>query len=113
MLCGICLRFNLLGGDVFGRVSDKGSSEDREQPVGFQTAEALGRFHHAGRRPAERHGSISPSLTLRQTRRNVPIMFSIELVQASDRRSFAGSFRRLTVSISSRPSRMLAATPGA
>jgi len=33
-------------------------------------------------------------------------MFSIELVQASDRRSFAGSFMRLTVSISSRPSRM-------
>jgi hypothetical protein len=42
MLCGIGLRFNLLGGDVFGRVSDKGSSEGREQPVGFQTAEALG-----------------------------------------------------------------------
>ena len=50
--------------------------------------------------------------TLRQTRRTVPIMFSIELVQASERRSFAGSFRRLTVSISSSPSRMLAATPG-
>ena len=27
MLCGIGLRFNLFGGDVFGRVSDKGSSE--------------------------------------------------------------------------------------
>ena len=61
MLCGIGLRFNLFGGDVFGRV-DKGSSEDWEQPVGFQTAEALGRFHHACRRPAERHGGISPSL---------------------------------------------------
>ena len=33
--------------------------------------------------------------TLRQTRRTVPIMFSIELVQASDRRSYAGSFMRL------------------
>jgi hypothetical protein len=64
MLCGIGFRFNLLGGDVFGRVSDKGSSEDWEQPVGFQTAEALGRFHHAGRRPAEGHGGISPSLRL-------------------------------------------------
>jgi len=32
--------------------------------------------------------------TLRQTRRTIPIMFSIELVQASDRRSFAGSLRR-------------------
>src|SRR5580704_7914341 len=113
MLCGIGLRFNLFGGDVFGRVSDKGSSEDWEQPVGFQTAEALGRFHHACRRPAERHGGISHRFTLRQTRRTVPIMFSIELVQASERRSFAGSLRRLTVSISSSPSRMLAATPGA
>jgi len=51
--------------------------------------------------------------TLRQTRRTVPIMFSIELVQASERLSFTGKPRRLTVSISSSPSRMLAATPGA
>ena len=29
--------------------------------------------------------------TLRQMRRTVPITFSIELVQASERRSFAGS----------------------
>ena len=35
--------------------------------------------------------------TLRQTRRTVPIMFSMELVQASERRSSAGSPRRLTV----------------
>src|SRR5215471_4021332 len=45
--------------------------------------------------------------TLRQTRRTVPIMFSIELVQASERLSFTGKPRRLTVSISSSPS-----TPG-
>jgi hypothetical protein len=57
MLCGIGWRFNLFGGDVYGRVSDKGSSEDREQLVGFQAAEALGRFHHACRRPA---GSVCP-----------------------------------------------------
>src|SRR5437764_13224750 len=50
-------------------------------------------------------------LTLRQTRRTVPIMFSIELVQASERLSAPGRPRRLTVSISSSPSRMLAATP--
>jgi hypothetical protein len=37
--------------------------------------------------------------TLRQTRRTVPIMFSIELVQASERLSFIGKPRRLTVSI--------------
>ena len=35
--------------------------------------------------------------TLRQTRRTVPIMFSIELVQASERLSFIGKPRRLTV----------------
>jgi hypothetical protein len=38
--------------------------------------------------------------TLRQTRRTVPIMFSIELVQASERLSFTGKQRRFTVSIS-------------
>jgi len=32
--------------------------------------------------------------TLRQTQRTVPIMFSIELVQASDRLSLAGRPRR-------------------
>src|SRR5512132_3761511 len=42
--------------------------------------------------------------TLRQTRRKVPIMFSIELVQASERLSFTGKPRRMTVSISSSPS---------
>ena len=39
--------------------------------------------------------------TLRQTRRTVPIMFSMLLVQASERRSCVGRPRRLTVSISS------------
>jgi hypothetical protein len=61
ILCGNDLRFNLLGG-VRSRPSDKRRSKDREEPVGFQTAEALSRFHHACRRPAERHGGISPSL---------------------------------------------------
>jgi len=41
------------------------------------------------------------------------MMFSIALVQASERRSGVGSLRRATVSISSSPSRRLAATPGA
>src|SRR5271154_4530521 len=52
-------------------------------------------------------------LTLRQTRRIVPSMFSMMLVQASERRSGRGRPSRITVSISSMPSRMLAATPGA
>jgi hypothetical protein len=43
--------------------------------------------------------AFSHRFTLRQTRRTVPIMFSIELVQASERLSFAGKPRRLPVSI--------------
>lgn len=50
-------------------------------------------------------------LTLRVTRRMVPIMFSEMLIQASDRRSSLGSCKRTTVRISSRPSRMLVPTP--
>ena len=57
--------------------------------------------------------ALRQRFTLRQTLRTVPIMFSIALVQASERRSGVGSLRRATVSISSRPSRRLAATPGA
>src|SRR6202521_6479069 len=51
--------------------------------------------------------------TLRVTRRTVPIMFSMMFVQASERRSSAGNPSRLTVRISSNPSRILFETPGA
>ena len=51
--------------------------------------------------------------TLRVTRRTVPIIFSMMLVQASERRSSAGRPSLLTVRISSNPSRMLFETPGA
>src|SRR5437899_2840271 len=51
--------------------------------------------------------------TFRLTWRTVPIIFSMMLVQASDRRSSVGRPRRLTVRISSNPSRMLLETPGA
>jgi hypothetical protein len=49
--------------------------------------------------------------TLRQTRRTVPITFSIMLVQASERRSSFGSPGRVTVRISSMPSRIEPETP--
>src|SRR5664279_3966196 len=52
-------------------------------------------------------------LTLRVTRRTVPIIFSMMLVQASERRNSAGRPSLLTVRISSNPSRMLFETPGA
>src|SRR5665648_357058 len=51
--------------------------------------------------------------TLRVTRRTVPIIFSMMLVQASERRNCAGRPSLLTVRISSNPSRMLFETPGA
>ena len=57
---------------------------------------------------ADRH-----RFTLRQTRRTVLMTFSTMLVQASARRSSFGRPSRVTVRISSRPSRMLADTPGA
>lgn len=51
-------------------------------------------------------------LTLRQTCRMVPFMFSMMLVQASDRRNSTGNPRRVTVRISPIPSKMLPETPG-
>ena len=50
--------------------------------------------------------------TLRVTRRTVPIIFSMMLVQAIERRNSAGRPSLLTVRISSNPSRMLFETPG-
>ena len=96
MLCGVGLRFNPGGEELLEGVSDKRSPEDRELLVGVQAAEAFSRFHHSSGGPAQRHRSISPSLQpiCEQTRRTLPIMFSIELVQASERRrSFAGTPR--------------------
>ena len=52
-------------------------------------------------------------MTLRVTWRTVPSAFSTMLVQASERRSSCGRPRRMTVRISSSPSRMLPETPGA
>jgi hypothetical protein len=49
--------------------------------------------------------------TLRQTRRTVPITFSIMLLQASERRSSFGNPSRVTVRISSMPSRIELTTP--
>jgi hypothetical protein len=55
---------------------------------------------------AERH-----RFTFRQTRRTVPMRFSTILVQASERRSSFGNPSRVTVRISSMPSRSEPATP--
>ena len=106
MLCDVSVLFNSLG-DVLGLMSCKPSSENGQVLIGFQSTEAFGCLHHARGGPAQAIAAFRHRFTLRQTRRTVPIMFSIELVQASERLSFAGKPRRLTVSISSRPSMML------
>src|SRR5262249_37969678 len=106
MLCGISVVFNSLG-DVFALVSCQRGSENRHVLMGFQSMEALGRFQHAGGRPASAIAASRQRFTLRQTRRTVPMMFSIALVQASERRSGVGSLRRVTVSISSHTDRRM------
>src|SRR5262249_24720977 len=112
MLCGISVVFNLLG-DVFALVSCQRRSENRQVLMGFQSTEALGRFQHSGAVQRSAIAALRQRFTLRQTLRTVPIMFSIALVQATERASGVGSLRQGMVSISSSPSRMLAATPGA
>src|SRR5207342_2559874 len=118
MLCGLQVVLKVLFGRLLGLKSSQRGFEYWQLLVRLEALEAFGGFHLvASIMPAAVQRSAMLAFrhrfTLRQTRRTVPITFSIELVQASERRSFAGSFRRLTVSISSRPSRMLAATPGA
>lgn len=81
--------------------------------VGLQSAEALGGFDHRGSRPAQGHGRIPPSLHVATDPTDRAFMFSMMLVQANERRSSSGMPRRVTVRISSMPSRMLAETPGA
>src|SRR5262245_44078076 len=112
MLCGVSVVFNSLG-DVLGLMRCKCSSKNGQVLAGFQSTEAFGCLHHAGGGPAQRHRGISPSLDVATDAAHGPHHVLIELVQASERLSFTGKPRRLTVSISSSPSRMLAATPGA
>jgi hypothetical protein len=100
MLCGISIVFNWLG-DVLGLMSCKRNSENRQVLVGFQSTESFGASNMPAAVQRSAIAAFCHRFTLRQTRRTVPIMFSIELVQASERRSFAGSPRRLTVNISS------------
>jgi hypothetical protein len=100
-------------GDVFALVSCQRGSENRQVLMSFQSTEALGCFQHAGGLQRSAIAALRQRFTLRQTLRTVPIMFLIALVQASERRSGVGNLRRVTVSISSNPSRMLAATRGA
>jgi hypothetical protein len=66
MLCDVSVRFNVLGDEVLGSVSDKRSPEDRELLVGFQATEALRRFHHSerGLGNARHPGMLCPAFWL-------------------------------------------------
>ena len=111
MLGGIGLRFNLPGCDVLSCASGKRGSEDREQPVSFQTAKAFCCFHHARCRPAERHCGTSPSLHLATDATHRP-HHVLDRVGAGERAPQLCRELQATVNIASSPSRMLAATPG-
>jgi hypothetical protein len=91
MPCGISGAINSFG-SVLGLMSCQCGYEHRQVLVGFQSNGSPW-LHPACQQPS----SATPSLAL---------------VQASDRRRCIGSLRRITVSIPSSPSRMLAATLG-
>jgi hypothetical protein len=67
---------------------------------------------HAGRGPARRRRRVRHRFTLRQTRRSLPIMFSIELVQTSGHCSSIGRSRRMTVRSRRGLRRSLRGNPG-
>ena len=115
------LLFKVGVGEVLGLVGSQGYPQDRQLLAGLEPPEALGGLQHGGRGPAQHHLGILPAFDPRlrggrllwQTCRMVPFMFSMTLVQASERRNSTGRPRRAAVRISSMPSRMLAETPGA
>src|ERR1700722_8408294 len=94
-------------------VSGKRDPQGRKLLVGFEPAKAFLGFVHGRSGPAQSHRGRLHRFTLRVTRRTVPIIFSMMLVQASERRNSAGRPSLLTVRISSNPSRILFETPGA
>jgi hypothetical protein len=102
MLCGIGGVFNSFG-DGVGSISGQCRSENRQVVVGLQPAEALGRLQHDSGSPAQRISTFCQRFTLRQTRRTVSIMFSIALVQASERRSDAGNRGGISSTLSRAP----------
>jgi hypothetical protein len=102
MLRGVSVRFNPFRDDVLCVMCCKRRLENGQLLVRFQTTEkplAASSMPAAVQRNAI--AAFRHRFTLRQTRRTVTIMFSIELVQASERLSLAGRPRRLAVSISS------------
>jgi hypothetical protein len=73
------------------------STESPELTVGFQSTEACHRLQHAGRSPSQSHRHIAPALHVPCYAADRACMFSIALVQASERRSSGGRRSRLIV----------------
>jgi hypothetical protein len=89
------------------------SPESREVTVGLQSTEARLRLQHAGSRPSQSHRGIAPALHVSCDAADCALHV-LDRVGAGQRpRSSGGRRSRLTVSISSRPSKILPDTPGA
>src|SRR5512144_1278260 len=80
--------------------------------MSVDTAELLAGFEHPGGAPAQRHLSVAPVLDVSGVVPAYQIMDSIALVERSVRARVGGTPSRSTVSVSSSPSRRLAAAPG-
>lgn len=89
------------------------STESGKLTMGFEPAEVCLRLQHAGRRPSQSHRGIPPAHHVPYDAPESALQFLVALVHASDRRSSGGTRRRLTVSVSWKPSKMLSGMPGA
>ena len=102
-----------VGDAVLSRWAWRAARSGRQLLVGLQPAEALGGLEHGGGGPAQ--APCWPSASASRCGRPADGAHHVlDDVGAGQRAAqFVGQASRLTVRISSRPSRMLAATPGA
>jgi hypothetical protein len=110
ILCGLGNALKRVSCAMFGLACTQSGPETRQLPISLQPSKALGRLH-AGGGPAQRHLRIAPSFDVatHPPQRALDVLDRI----GAGKRSSSGRPSRLTVRISSSPSRMLAATPGA
>ena len=98
---------------LLGLVSSKGGPQGRQLLAGLQPPEALGRLHHGSTGPAQRHGGIVPAFDVAADPADGAVHVLDDVGAGQRAAQFGRKPRRMTVRISSRPSRMLAETPGA
>ena len=102
-LRGLSSRFNGAVGGMFGLVGGQSHPQCRELLVALSRRKPLAASSMAALVQRSAMEASCQCLTLRQTQRTVPIIFSMMLVHASELRSSAGRPRRMTVRISSSP----------